>query len=116
VLAAVYLLLDAVPRPSSGSDFTSLRAQYQRELMRQMQLRRFLRWLWFTPVLVALHLRLAHGGAAAGQPLSAILDCVAVVILCFLVAALNREHGGQAQEQIGFLDRMREKMTRGNGV
>jgi len=116
VLAAVYLLLDAVPRPSSGSDFTSLRAQYQRELMRQMQLRRFLRWLWFTPVLVALHLRLAHGSAAAGQPLSAILDCVAVVILCFLVAALNREHGGQAQEQIGFLDRMREKIASKNGV
>ena len=36
------------------------------------------------------------------------LDCVAAVILCFLVCALDREHGGRVQERIGALDRVRE--------
>jgi hypothetical protein len=39
------------------------------------------------------------------------LDCVAVAVLCFLVTALNREHGGRAQEQIGQLDRIRERTS-----
>jgi hypothetical protein len=34
-----------------------------------------------------------------------------VAILCFLVTALNREHGGRVQEQIGLLDRVREKIV-----
>jgi len=106
VLAAIYLLLDAVPRASLAHDFASLRAQYQRELARQEQQRRFLRWLWFAPVLVALHARLA--GPAADDSLVVLLNCVAAAILCFLVTALNREHGGRAQEQIGHLDRLRE--------
>jgi len=109
-LAAIYLLLDSLPRPSSVCDFGSLRAQYQRELARQGQLRRFLRWLWFAPVLVALHARLTEVPAGA-EAVTALLNCVAVAILCFLVAALNREHGGRVQEQIGFLDRMRETVT-----
>ncbi len=113
VLAAVYLLLAGVPRPSPACDFAALRAQYRRELARQQLLRRFLRWLWFTPVLLALHLRLTglglteHGLAAVG-PMTVLLDCVATAILCFLVAALNREDGGRVQEQIGVLDRVRE--------
>lgn len=109
VLASLYLLQNSAPHPSSRLDFVSLRARYQHELARQQQLRRFLRWLWFTPVLVALHARLSNGleaGALAG-----FLDCVGVAILCFLVAALNREHGGRAQEQIGLLDRAREKIS-----
>ena len=80
---------------------SSLRARYQQELARQQQLRRFLRWLWFSPVLVALHTRLAGTELDAGRPVTARLNCVAAVILCFLVAALNREHGGRMQEQIG---------------
>jgi hypothetical protein len=40
--------------------------------------------------------------------LVALLNCVAVAILCFLVTALNREHGGRVQEEIGDLDRVRE--------
>jgi hypothetical protein len=106
VLAAIYLLLDTVSGAGMAQDFVSLRAQYQRELARQEQLRRFLRWLWFAPVLVALHARLA--GSASGDSLVVLLNCVAVAILCFLVAALNREHGGRVQEQIGHLDRLRE--------
>ena len=107
MLAAVHLLLTTVRSVSPMCDFASLRAHYQRELARQQQLHRFLRWLWFTPVVVALHLRLAENGLATGR-LAGMLDCVAAVILCFLVAALNREHGGRVQEQIGLLDRVRE--------
>jgi hypothetical protein len=106
VLAAIWLLLDTVPRAASAQDFVSLRNQYQRELARQAQLRRVLRWLWFAPVLVALHARLT--GTGDGNSLVVLLNCVAVAILCFLVAALNREHGGRVQEQIGDLGRLRE--------
>jgi len=103
IIVALCLMLDSVPRFSQACDFTSLRARYQQELARQGQLRRFLHWLWFAPVLVALHDRLT-----LGESIAALLNCVAAAILCFLVAALNREHGGRVQEQIGLLDRMRE--------
>jgi len=108
VLAAIYLLLDAVPTAPSACDFSSLRARYQRDLLHQEQLRRFLRWLWFAPVLVALQARLAATATDVEDTLIVMLNCVAAAILCFLVAALNREHGGRVQEQIGTLDRMRE--------
>jgi hypothetical protein len=111
VLASLYLLQDSARRPSAQLDFASLRALYQQELARQQHLRRFLCWLWFTPVLVALHARLIANGLVAGQPIAGFLDCVGVAILCFLVAALNREHGGRMQEQIGLLDRAREKIA-----
>jgi hypothetical protein len=105
-LAALYLLQDCARQPFSRLDFVALRTLYQRELSRQQHLRRFLRWLWFTPVLVALHARLA---LESGRPIAGVLDYVAVAILCFLVSALDREHGGRVQEQIGLLDRAREK-------
>jgi Na+/H+ antiporter NhaD/arsenite permease-like protein len=108
VLAAIYLLLDRVPTAPSVCDFSSLRARYQRDLLHQEQLRRFLRWLWFAPVLVALQARLAATATDVEDTLIVMLNCVAAAILCFLVAALNREHGGRVQEQIGTLDRMRE--------
>src|SRR5690348_15403960 len=57
ILAALYLMLESAPRLSQACDFTSLRARYQRELVHHEQLRRFLRWLWFAPVLLALHAR-----------------------------------------------------------
>ncbi len=110
--AACYLLLDAVPGANpAGDDFVSLRARYQQDLARHQQLRRFLRWLWFTPVVLALHARLAEHGLVAGRPIHAMLDLVAAALLCFLVAALNREHGGRVQEQIGQLDRLRERIV-----
>ncbi|HKU53788.1 MAG TPA: hypothetical protein VJP60_00365 [Rhizomicrobium sp.] len=111
VLASLYLLQDSARRPCSQLDFVSLRARYQHELARQQHLRRFLRWLWFTPVLVALHARLAINGLETGRPIAGFLDCVGAAILCFLVAALNREHGGRVQEQIVLLDRAREKIV-----
>lgn len=108
VLAAIYLLLDTMPR-TPACDFSALRAQYQRELLRQEQLRRFLRWLWFAPVLVVLQARLAATATDAEDLLIVLLNGVAAAILCFLVMALNREYGGRVQEQIGSLDRMRER-------
>jgi hypothetical protein len=112
LLAALYLFVDAAPRAFPAmEDFVSLRARYQQELTRQQQLRRFLRWLWFSPVLVALHARLMAEHSLAGRPITALLDGVAAVILCFLVAALNREYGGRVQEKIGLLDRMRERLS-----
>jgi hypothetical protein len=116
VLVAFYLLQDCARRPASQLDFVALRALYQQELAHQQQLRRFLHWLWFSPLLVALHARLAVNGLEAGRPIAGFLDCVAVAILCFLVAALNREHGGRVQEQIGLLDRAREKIARQPGL
>jgi len=110
-LVGLYLLLHAAPRalPARG-DFVSLRAQYQQELARQQQLRQFLWWLWFTPALVALNAGLIQAGLASGRPLIAVMGAIGVALLCFLVTALNREHGGRVQEQIGLLDRMREAM------
>jgi len=110
-LASLYLLQDGARRPWSQLDFVSLRALYQQKLARQQHLRRFLHWLWFTPVLVALHAQLAINGLEAGRPIAGLLDYVAVAILCFLVTALNREYGGRVQEQIGLLDRAREKIV-----
>lgn len=108
VLVSLYLLQNSAHDASCQLDFVSLRARYQRQLTRQQHLRHFLRWLWLTPVMVALHARLA---APAGQPITVFLDCVAVAILCFLLGALDREHGGRVQEQIGLLDRVREKIS-----
>ena len=111
-LVGVYLLLNAAPRGlSSQRDFVSLRAHYQRELARQQQLRHFLWWLWFTPALIALNAGLIEANWAAGHELPAILGGVAAVLLCFLVAALNREQSGRVQEQIGLLDRMRQRLV-----
>ena len=108
-LSALYLLTGAAPLTVADTDdFSTLRARFQQDLARQQQLRRFLRWLWFTPVLIALHARLMDSGVASGRPLTPMLDCVAAVILCFLVCALDREHGGRVQERIGALDRVRE--------
>lgn len=109
VLAAIYLLLETMPHTSAAGDFASLRAQYQRELLRQEQLRRCLRWLWFAPVLVTLQARLAATATDAEDMVIVLLNGVAAAILCFLVMALNREYGGRVQEQIGSLDRMRER-------
>jgi hypothetical protein len=108
VLAAIYLLLETMPPTPDGGDFASLRAQYQRELLRQEQLRRCLRWLWFARVLVTLQARLAISTDAEDMVI-VLLNGVAAAILCFLVMALNREYGGRVQEQIGSLDRMRER-------
>lgn len=114
LLVAFFLLLDTAPFPPA-CDFVSLRARYQQALARQQQLRRFLRWLWFAPALMFLQARLIESSLTAGRPVAAMLGSIAAVILCFLVMALNREHGGRVQEEIGALDRMRERLTSAAG-
>jgi hypothetical protein len=108
VLAAIYLLLDTLPAASRTCDFASLRGQYRLQLLHQEQVRRCLRWLWFAPVLMALQARLAATAANPEEMLIALLNGVAAAILCFLVAALNREYGGRVRERVDLLDRMRE--------
>ncbi len=107
LLVAFHLLLHGMPRILPvASDFVTLRALFRRELVRRQQLRRFLWWLWFTPVLAALYAQMAPG-----KPMLAVFASVAAALLCFLIAAINREYGGRVQEQIGLLDRMRERLA-----
>ena len=112
LLVAVYLLLDGAPRALPPRlDFVSSRAHFQHELNRRQRLRRFLWWLWFAPVLAALHVSAVQGSLAAGKPMLAAFGGIAALLLCFLIAALNREYGGRVQEQVGSLDRMRERLA-----
>jgi hypothetical protein len=113
-LVAFYLLLHAAPRAlPQAADFVSLRAQYQQELTRQQQLRHFLWWLWFAPALIALYAGSIHASMAAGRPVPAMLGGVGVVLLCFMITALNREQHGRVREQIGLLDRTRQRRIAG---
>jgi hypothetical protein len=114
ILAAFYLLLHGAPRPLLQRwDFVSLRAHFQGELMRRQRQRGFLWWLWFAPVLTALYFEWVEGMLADGKPMLAVFGTVAAMLLCFLITALNREYGGRMREQVGLLDRMREKLTGG---
>lgn len=112
LLVAAYLLLEGAPRLlPPRQDFASSRAHFQRELARRQRLRRFLWWLWLAPLLAALHVRAVEGSLAAGNPMPAAFGSVAALLLCFLIAALNREYGGRVQEQVGSLDRIRERLA-----
>ena len=114
VLAAFYLLLHGAPRLlPQPADFVSLRAHFQRELTRRQRQRGFLWWLWFAPVLAALYLKLVEGMLADGKPMLAVVGGLVAMLLCFLITALNREYGGRMQEQVGLLDRMRERLASG---
>ncbi len=95
-------------RGPARADFPALRALYQQALDRQQKLRRFLCWLWFAPVLLVLHERLIAQGLTAARSIPAILGAATALLLCFLVAAFNREQSGRTQEDIGDLDRLRE--------
>lgn len=115
ILAAFHLLVrGAPPGQPRLADFVSLRAHFQVELTRRQRQRQFLWWLWFTPVLAALYLKLVEGMLANGRPMLAVIGTVATILLCFLIAALNREYGGRTQEQVGQLNRMRERLTGGD--
>ena len=81
--------------------------------MRRQRQRGFLWWLWFAPVLTALYFEWVEGMLADGKPMLAVFGTVAAMLLCFLITALNREYGGRMREQVGLLDRMREKLTGG---
>lgn len=108
-LACVWLAMPGMAASAPrDADFASLRAHYIQELDRQQQQRRFLLLLWFAPVLVFLHDQaLSHAHAMA-----AMMAAASLILLGFLVAALNRERIGRAQEDIGALERMREATAR----
>jgi hypothetical protein len=110
-VAALYLAADGLARTTAQGDFITLRAAFTRELARQQQLRRFLWWLWLAPLLLALQSRYIHAGLAHGNASTVILGAAGVTLLCFLAAALNREHGGRVREQIGALEHMRERIA-----
>ncbi len=109
-VASAYLLLeDLAPRGERDAEFVSLRALYQKALLRHQQLRRFLWWLWLSPALVALQGRFIASSLAMHRPLTALPGAAAGVLLCFLVAALNRDGNGRIQEQVGELDNARQR-------
>jgi hypothetical protein len=102
-ITALFVLTEFARSTELRSDFVSLRAHYRRELARQQHLRRFLWWLWLAPALVALQSR-----AAAGQ--LTVMQCsFTAMLLCFLVATLNREGEGRMRELVGALERARER-------
>jgi hypothetical protein len=107
-VAALYLAVEGFARGAPEGDFISLRATFTRDLGRAQQLRRFLWWLWLAPLLLSLRDHYILAGMAHGRAPSVILGAAGVTLLCFLAAALNREHGGRVQEQIGALEHMRE--------
>jgi hypothetical protein len=110
-VAALYLMVEGFSRIAVDGDFISLRAAFIHALSRQRQLRRFLWWLWLAPLLLALQGRYIHAGLAHGNAGAVILGAAGVTLLCFLAAAMNREHGGRTQEQIGLLEHMRERVA-----
>ena len=107
--AALFLMLNT-PAANQTGDFLSLRASYQRDLMRHQQLRHFLWWLWCAPALLMLHDN-AVAAAGSGQLAGGTLRGIAAIMLCFFVTALNREGAGWTQEQIGALGRMHERLA-----
>ena len=110
-VVALYLAMESFVRIAPQGDFISLRAGFTRALTRQRQLRRFLWWLWLAPLLLALQDHYIHAGLAHGNGGAVILGAAGVTLLCFLAAALYREHGGRTQEQIGALEHMRERIA-----
>ena len=106
--AALYLLAEHFARPMPDGDLASRRGAFARALAQQHQLRRFLWWLWLAPLLLGLQSRYIQAGLAHGQALHVIAGACGVTLLCFLEAALTREHGGRVHEQIGALEHMRE--------
>lgn len=107
--AALFLLLNA-PAAGQAGDFLTVRAGYQRDLMRHQQMRRFLWWLWCAPAVLVLHAN-AVQTAGSGHLADGVLRAIAALMLCFFVSALNREGAGWTQEQIGLLNRMRDRLA-----
>jgi hypothetical protein len=106
----IYLLLAGSARElPARADFLSLRAIYSHELARQNQLRRFMWWLWATPLLSEIYVRLIGRGMSAGRPHLLAYGVLAAILLCFLVMTINSERSGRIQENITFLARLRER-------
>jgi hypothetical protein len=110
-LASAWLLVrGTAPALPRGVDFATLRTLYKHELARQNQIRRFMWWLWFAPVLAML-VAMMERGMHTDQPPLTILGPVLMALAGFWIATLNRERGGFVSEKIGALALMRERRT-----
>jgi hypothetical protein len=109
LFVAAYLWGEGAPQLlPDGLGFSALGTLYRQQLASQQQLRRFLCWLWFAPVLLTLHVRLVEGGFATGRSIMIAYGAMASVLLCFCIDALNREQGGRAWEKIELLERLQQ--------
>ena len=99
LMTAFYLLWRGAPAPTSG-DIRTLAFHYATALDSRHQLRRFLWWLWCAPALLALQQHTGH------NPIAAALAAALTVLCCFLLAAINREHGGRIREEMRALERL----------
>jgi hypothetical protein len=109
-VSAWLLVRGTAPGLPRGADFATLRTLYKHELARQNQIRRFMWWLWFAPVL-ALLVAMMGRGMNANQPLLTLIGTALMVLAGFWIATLNRERGGFVSEKIGALALMRERRT-----
>ena len=101
-VAALWLVLGAVARVDTSGDAVTLRTGFARKLARQQQARRFLCWLWLSPLLLWLHGHYLQ----SSNPAAMLLGVSGTTLLCFAATALTHEHGGRVREQIGVLERL----------
>lgn len=101
LLTAIYLLWRGAPSPlPADGDARTLAARYVAVLDARGQLRRFLWWLWCAPALLALQQHAGH------KPIAMAMAAAATVLCCFLLSAINREHGGRIREEMRALERL----------
>jgi hypothetical protein len=101
LVTAIYLLWRGAPTPLPGDgDARTVAARYAIALDARRQLRRFLWWLWCAPALLALQQHAGH------NPIAVAMAGAATVLCCFLLSAINREHGGRIREEMRALERL----------
>jgi hypothetical protein len=101
LLTAIYLLWRGAPAPlPADGDARTLAVRYATALDARRQLRRFLWWLWCAPALLALQQHAGH------NPIAVAMAGAATVLCCFLLSAINREHGGRIREEMRALERL----------
>lgn len=108
-LVAAFLLVLSRARLPGSDDAQSLRAEYRRQMIQHQQLRRFLLWLWAAPVLGAIYEQLLRNGLSANRAVLVTGGSATLILVCFLVGAINREAMGRVQEKIGLLERIRSR-------
>ncbi|MGZ5927443.1 MAG: hypothetical protein ACXWLJ_12265, partial [Rhizomicrobium sp.] len=105
VLTALFLFILSGARPIESDDPIALKAEYRRQLLQQQQLRRFLWWLWAAPVLIVIYQQLVQAGISANRAVLVTLGSATMILICFLIGAVNRECAGRVQEKIALLER-----------
>lgn len=104
-LAALFLLSLGRSQPIESGDPPALRAAYRRQLLQQQQLRRFLWWLWAAPILAVIYRQLIQAGFSGHRAILVTMGSAAMILICFLIGAVNRECAGRVQEKIALLER-----------